>query len=306
MIGNRCRRRRGGVLSWALPACVGLVLAGSTAASAATGTAASSKSAEQKAAADTTNPKATPTVVHENPPVPHLFTRGDLVYLGGTIAATTLAMHYDQWLTDQAVRIENNPGQQHMAQTFQPLGSNMYVLAATGATYAIAQMIDRPQLARRSARVGLAVTIASVVTAGIKEAVGRSRPEDSIHNAANVHPFSNNVSFPSGHAATAFAAAVALDRETTGRWVPYLVYPAATLVAWSRVHDRKHWTSDVVAGAAIGGWTAWKMESFLANRALGVPPQPDEPRDNAADAKKHALFLVPEPGGGQVVFSQTF
>jgi hypothetical protein len=60
-----------------------------------------------------------------------------------------------------------------------------------------------------------------------------------------------------------FAAATALDRETSSRWVPAIAYPLAGMVAWSRVHDRQHWPSDVVAGAAVGFGVAWKAEDVL-------------------------------------------
>lgn len=63
--------------------------------------------------------------------------------------------------------------------------------------------------------------------------------------------------FPSGHAATAFATAAVLERHFgyRGSW-PALV--AATYVAMSRLHDDRHFLSDVVFGAAVGtaaGWT---------------------------------------------------
>ena len=79
-------------------------------------------------------------------------------------------------------------------------------------------------------------------------------------------PFSGHASFPSGHSSLAFATATALDRETEAGWVPWVVYPIAGLVAWSRVHDDKHWTSDVVAGAALGAWTAAKTHDVLRER----------------------------------------
>jgi len=83
-------------------------------------------------------------------------------------------------------------------------------------------------------------------------------------------PFSGHDSFPSGHTTLAFAAAAALDRETRSRWVPALAYPLATLVAWSRLHDRQHWVSDVVGGAAIGFGVAWKAEDFQRGRGGSV------------------------------------
>ena len=52
-------------------------------------------------------------------------------------------------------------------------------------------------------------------------------------------------------------------RETTRGWVPWVAYPIASLVGWSRVQDDEHWASDVVAGAALGLWTARKTEEAL-------------------------------------------
>src|SRR5262249_35174514 len=103
----------------------------------------------------------------------------------------------------------------------------------------------------------------------LKEAVGRSRPYESPNDAARFHPFSGHTSFPSGHATVAFAAASAIECESPARWAPWIAYPAAGMLAWSRVHDRLHWTSDVVAGGAIGIWTARKTDAFFRSRARG-------------------------------------
>jgi membrane-associated phospholipid phosphatase len=232
----------------------------------------------------------------KQPPVPHLFTGGDLMFLGGTIAGTTVAMLNDRALTDKAIEVENNPDQRRVAQFFQPLGRTTYVVPAALALYGAARLTGHPHVARRSGRVALAVMISTTVTQGIKQAVGRERPLDSPTNSTSFHPFSGSSSFPSGHAVTAFAAAVALDRETSGRWVPYVVYPAAAMVAWSRVHDRKHWTSDVISGAALGSWTAWKTETFLANHSIGVPRK-DE---NGNVEGTNTVSLLPEPGGFRI------
>jgi len=64
-------------------------------------------------------------------------------------------------------------------------------------------------------------------------------------------------SFPSGHAASAFAAASVIERHFGYRMsVPTTVI--ATYVATSRLHDNVHFLSDVLMGSAIGtasGWT---------------------------------------------------
>ncbi len=272
-----------------------LQLVGAPAARAADPTPTTTQKAMAKSAAADSAKGVVPADVRENPSLPKLFNRRDLFFWGGTAAALTVAVFNDRWLTDEAIEGENH-FQKRLAEAAQPLGNTVYVVPVSLATFGFGRVINNPRLARRAARVGLTVSIATGVANTIKLAFGRERPWESPANSQVFKPFSNHNSFPSGHAATAFAAAVALDRETAGRWVPYVVYPAATAVAWSRVHDNKHWTSDVVAGAAIGGWVSWKTETYLAHRALGVPPQ--EPK---AESKKTSWMLMPRGDGAQLV-----
>jgi len=110
------------------------------------------------------------------------------------------------------------------------------------------------------------VGAAGATTLVLKSAVGRERPNESPDAPWRFAPFSNHDGFPSGHATIAFALAAALDAETRTRWVPALAYPAAALTAWSRVRDRDHWPSDVVAGAALGGWVARKTDRYAQRR----------------------------------------
>ena len=70
--------------------------------------------------------------------------------------------------------------------------------------------------------------------------VQRERPDQS-----------NNASFPSGHAAGGFAAATVLARHY-GWKAAIPAYIGATYIAAARVHDNKHYLSDVTFGAAMG------------------------------------------------------
>ena len=65
---------------------------------------------------------------------------------------------------------------------------------------------------------------------------------------------SNRHSFPSGHTATAFVGAHILFKEYQGvsPWIGVTGYAVATTVGTMRILNRKHWFSDVVAGAGIG------------------------------------------------------
>jgi undecaprenyl-diphosphatase len=57
-------------------------------------------------------------------------------------------------------------------------------------------------------------------------------------------------SFPSGHAATSFAAATVIAAAAPRLRIP--LYVLAALVAWSRVYVGVHYPLDVIGGAIYG------------------------------------------------------
>ena len=77
----------------------------------------------------------------------------------------------------------------------------------------------------------------------IKKQTNRLRPNGVAYN-----------SFPSGHTATAFAAAELLNQEFKHEslWYGYAGYAVATTTGILRMYNNKHWLSDVVAGAGFG------------------------------------------------------
>ncbi len=101
-------------------------------------------------------------------------------------------------------------------------------------------------------RLGAALGVESVLTNGpIKACFRRVRPTDD-HPPDGPLPYGMHrpisSSFPSGHAASAFTAAMLLaDSPAAPVW-----FALATAVAASRVYTRMHHSSDVIAGAALG------------------------------------------------------
>ncbi len=96
--------------------------------------------------------------------------------------------------------------------------------------------------------------ISQLVVFGMKALYARPRPPIAL-----VH--TTGYSFPSGHALTAAALALALVMVISPRWSrrrgPWIVASTyAVAMAWSRVYVQAHWLSDVVAGAAIGAAVA--------------------------------------------------
>lgn len=196
-----------------------------------------------------------------------LFERRDLWFALGTTAVVAVTASQDRALNDR-LGAPAHDDVRDLARSVRPLGDPRFVLPALVVLYGVGHISDRPGLMCSSERIGLSVIAAGGLTVGIKEGIGRARPFESPNDPFFFKPFSSHHSFPSGHTSVAFAAAAAIDGETKARWVPWVVYPLASLVAWSRVHDHQHWSSDVVGGAAIGIGTARKVERLLrAGRA---------------------------------------
>ena len=94
-----------------------------------------------------------------------------------------------------------------------------------------------------------------IITYGMKRLIGRKRPLDETLG---------NPAMPSGHASITFSVATILGYRYP-RWrIP--LYIGAGLVSFSRVYLGRHYTSDVVVGAAIGtatGVLVWHNRTTL-------------------------------------------
>jgi undecaprenyl-diphosphatase len=108
----------------------------------------------------------------------------------------------------------------------------------------------RRRLPLAFAAAAAAVGAASLITDVLKGAFGRARPPVADPELGSLTAIPGNPSFPSGHTATAFAAATAV-----AIMCPRL-RPAALLLAagvgLSRIYLRVHFPLDVVAGGLLG------------------------------------------------------
>jgi membrane-associated phospholipid phosphatase len=166
-------------------------------------------------------------------------------------------------------------------------GKDEYVLAVlAGLLVAVAIVSPALRGIQRSLLLGLgmrlqfifcAVAVSSLVTEVLKYCVGRGRPFVSGEaNAFHFSHFAGNpayYSFPSGHATTAFALALAVSAVWPQARVAMAVY--AIVIAATRLVLLAHHPSDVVAGALIGIIGTMFVRYWFAARRLGFAIQRD-------------------------------
>jgi membrane-associated phospholipid phosphatase len=167
----------------------------------------------------------------------------------GAGALTGGVMAFDEPLA-RSVQDHATAATNQMSKIVTPFGS--WAAWATSGALVVSGIAFREGQVTAMGREGLeACLIAGLMTDILKPVLGRERPFESA-NETVFRPFSSHDSFPSGHATVAFAFASVVSARSSGWVIPAASYTLASLVAYSRVNDHKHFPSDVVAGGLIG------------------------------------------------------
>jgi hypothetical protein len=211
----------------------------------------------------------------------------DWAYFGGAIGLLAAAHHYDGQVRTHFIA----EGAIAKGGSTKDLQDAIPSIAAVAGTWAYATLIDsndgRHEAYEMVEATGLSLTSAYA----LKFAAGRERPDQT--SDPDKWRSSGGSSFPSTHAAAAFAigAVLAESGNDDYRWMRrFLGYGAvAAYTAYERLKHNAHWLSDDVAGAEIGGATA----HFVMERA--------EERREAR--KNYSVSLVPLEGGAMLTYS---
>jgi membrane-associated phospholipid phosphatase len=148
------------------------------------------------------------------------------------------------------------------------------LVVAPFADLAALRLADRvdAELALQLALIDLEANALSLaVVSLLKSAVGRVRPQAEACRGADCPSRVNRQSFPSGHATAAFTGAGLICAHHRRRsywgeasaWACPTALALATATATLRVVADRHWTSDVVAGAALGLLSGWALPGLL-------------------------------------------
>lgn len=142
-------------------------------------------------------------------------------------------------------RVEFKEVRDEAIPTFHHRADNYLQYAPIAAVYGLnlAGIKGKNDLANRTALMIKSALLVAAITYPLKKITAVPRPDTGERN-----------SFPSGHTATAFAAATFMAKEYghISKWYSVGAYTVATGVGLMRVMNNRHWISDALAGAAVG------------------------------------------------------
>lgn len=142
------------------------------------------------------------------------------------------------------------------------IGQFAFQLAAGLATAGTGKAIGNKKVAHVGRDIVRAQLLSQGIVQSLKFSVRRERPD-----------FSNNKSFPSGHAASMFATATVVQRYY-GWKVGVPAYALGGYVALARMAWNRHHATDVVMGAGLGIASARTVTMSMGKAKFNVGVQP--------------------------------
>lgn len=135
-------------------------------------------------------------------------------------------------------------------------------------TYITGKIVKSPKATHLGVDLLRAQIVTQALTYGLKHTVNRERPDKS-----------NHYSFPSGHASVTFASATVLQRHLGWKYA-LPTYVVASYVAASRLHENRHYMSDVIFGGTVGivagrtvtrhGRSHWGIEPVTGPQSFAI------------------------------------
>lgn len=214
----------------------------------------------------------------QNTSEPSLFSLRTAIYASGAAVVTAGLMHSDQRTYATIHQWKEQSATLHsLSPEITTLGTGSFSVGLFGGYFGYGMLFDDAR-ARQVGRIGVESFVLSGAAVQImKIAFGRERPSVASQPGGKWNgplsyfrgrPHPNGIasfdSFPSGHTATAFAAATTLSDLYDDPWVSYVSYSIATGVGISRIMESTHWMSDCFVGGLIGFLSTRVVEKLNA------------------------------------------
>ena len=192
------------------------------------------------------------------------FTRRDAIVAATALAGSAVVSIFDERISHWAQQpsVQGSSSRHDLVDNLTVINEQPLTIGAV-ATYGIGRLTGSETVTD----IGLHTSEALLLTVGVSELIrgplGRLRPHESPNDAFQFHfwrgftDFAGR-SYPSLHAAVAFATAASVTGEVRERWpgaTPYVgtaLYTAALVPGLTRIYLNQHWASVVVAGAFVG------------------------------------------------------
>lgn len=201
-----------------------------------------------------------------------------------SFSAAHLVLFFDKPLDTWNRRQPSSPGYQlwkgagkigHYYDQLTPDGASVVVVASL---VSLSVLSKREEHLETALLIVEAQVLTNLLSGVVKHVAGRVRPDVTEH-ARDFQPFTfmkmkrvidiTRGIYPrnalvSGHTSGIFALASVLSHQYESLWIQLPAYTVATSVALNRVQKGKHWTSDVLLGAALG----WVVGQEVARREI--------------------------------------
>ncbi len=187
---------------------------------------------------------------------PNQYENNSVSSIAWVLGTTVVLYQNDQEIKSFFQKNQSRTGN-NISDFVEGFGDNNKLFPSLGLLYLYGKVRDNEKTQHLAVLSLESVLLSTLITNTIKFSTHRSRPYTGESFDSWGEPSFDNdndyLSFPSGHATSAFSVATIIASEYKEKpFVKILSYSIASLTAISRVYDNKHWASDIFLGSVIG------------------------------------------------------